>query len=169
MKQYAKAVLLLRRATSYIRESETFLPSSSSSLPSSPHLTFYPLQATSFADLSSQISTDEARLKHDWYAYNGGQASEARDTSRKPLHFDIALNYVQLDLEGLYKRAGMDAPPELATSVANVGEGKTVGGSGKTREDVVLRPETPEPSAAAATAPAKGGLSSLLGGWWGRK
>ena len=71
--------------------------------------------------------------------------------------------------KALYARAGLEAPAEVAQAggreAAVAEKSKGVGQSGKAKEDVQARPETPEPDA----APRASGLSSLLGSWWGRK
>lgn len=80
-------------------------------------------------------------------------------------------------MEALYRRAGMEATSGLGALEKERGSvgASVMGEGGKTRADVGPRAETPEPSAGggagggATGGQAKGGLSSLLGGWWGRK
>ena len=86
---------------------------------------------------------------------------------KKPLFFDIALNYINLDMERLQERAGK-APEEVRTAAVAAPapqaavEKKTQVSRAKVEE--IERAATPEPSAQA-----RGGLGSLLGGWWGRR
>ena len=79
-------------------------------------------------------------------------------TYRKPLFFNIALNYVELDMDRLMGRAGKK-PSVPLVQAQPMPEKKSVA-KAKAEE---LRPATPEPQ-----APSRGGLTSLLGGWWGR-
>ena len=80
------------------------------------------------------------------------------------MFFNIALNYVELDMDRLSQRAGKQPAPSPAIPVAPkkqeaVLEKKAVP---KAKAEQV-RLLSPEPQ-----APSRGGLSSLLGGWWGR-
>ncbi|KAG6915991.1 hypothetical protein DXG01_008971 [Tephrocybe rancida] len=52
-------------------------------------------------------------LKRTWFAHNGGAPTSDKDrTFEKPLFFNIALNYVELDMERLAVRAGKHAEVE---------------------------------------------------------
>jgi signal recognition particle subunit SRP68 len=112
-------------------------------------------------------TADEKGFKLDWFQFNGGIAFPERDTSKKPVFYDIALNYVQLDMDRLQERAGIKAP-EPKVTVTNVPikapEPAKPAVVARARAEEIQRPTTPEP-----TEPGRGGLSSLLGGWWGRK
>lgn len=182
-KRYAEALSLTQHASLHIREARTslsLLPSSSPSDDpiSSSGLPFYALDTTSIDGLESTLDNESAQYKKDWFGYNGGDATGTvdRKTHKKPLFFDIALNYVELNMDRLQERAGKQHVTHAAVVVAPTpqrpGSGvpqrvpeqaKSVTSRAKV-EDIV-RPMTPEPEA----APAKGGLSTLLGGWWGRK
>ena len=131
------------------------------------------LTSEALSELQEQLEAEGLQCKKDWFFYNGGDATSKvdRQSYKKPLFFDIALNYVELDMDRLQARAGKKVvvptpavlspqPQKAATAPTEV---KTVTSRAKVEE--IVRPMTPEPSA----APAKGGLSSLLGGWWGRK
>ena len=115
----------------------TFLPPSSSS-PSFQHLSFFPLPPETLTALTTHLASDEAKVKQIWFAFNGGHPSAERDAGKKPLHFDIAVNYVGVDVDALYRRAGVEAPPPssataTAASESAAGEG---GLGGKTRGEV---------------------------------
>ncbi|EJD04471.1 uncharacterized protein FOMMEDRAFT_122270 [Fomitiporia mediterranea MF3/22] len=102
---------------------------------------------------------------------------------KKPLFFDIALNYVQLDMDRLHSRAGMDSPKENKENNEKENKNKTQSKTSTAEKpaqtttttpvttkakmaESIDRPSTPEPQSDASR---RGGLSSLLGGWWGRK
>jgi signal recognition particle subunit SRP68 len=130
--------------------------------------------------VEATISTDGTKYKRDWFAYNGGSVTKDPKGHKKPLFFDIALNYVELDMDRLLERAGkapaapVPAPVPVAApkprpaqpqavKAESTQEKKPVGQQKAKVEETQARPETPQPS-----APSKGGLSTLLGGWWGR-
>ncbi|KIP04452.1 hypothetical protein PHLGIDRAFT_129510 [Phlebiopsis gigantea 11061_1 CR5-6] len=173
-KKYAEALTLMQHATIYVRESQSalhLLPSPEEDPISASELPFYTLASETLNELQVELDADSLKCKKDWFSYNGGAAVGLADRAahKKPLFFDIALNYIELDMDRLQERAGKQvaAPPTLASpqpqrAVAQ-SEPKTVASRAKVEE--IVRPMTPEPSA----TPAKGGLSNLLGGWWGRK
>lgn len=157
VKKYAEALTLIQHANINVRETLSTL----SLLDAGDPISFYPLSTEKdVSALERDLSTTGLEMKRDWFTYNGGSAdSTVPKTDKKPLFFDIAVNYVPLDMERLRERAGKQ--PSVVTSVVpSVLEKKPT----KVVED--LRAATPEPQQAAA--PARGGLSSLLGGWWGR-
>ena len=151
VKKYAEALTLVQHATLHVRETRSVLGSLARI--TTPADTSYPLALGVVEVLDSTLSTTGIDMKNEWFAYNGGTLEGDPKTYKKPLFFDIGLNYVQLDMERLLERAGK-AP---ATTVKEEREVKS-------RLEEVVRAETPEPA-----APGKGGLGSLLGGWWGRK
>ncbi|KAG2160209.1 uncharacterized protein EDB93DRAFT_1244961 [Suillus bovinus] len=155
VKKYAEALSLIQHATIYLRETRSTLSIFSEDLISSASPPYYPLTSSDLDALESTITQDGLTIKNEWFAYNGGSIDADNKTYKKPLFFDIALNYVQLDMDRLLERAGKAPAPVLVTVQAV---------PAKSRLEEVVRPETPEPQ-----APAKGGLSSLLEGWWGRK
>lgn len=104
---------------------------------------------------------DETQFKREWFAYNGGAAGDERDPSKKPLFFDIALNYVQLDVDRLQERTGQRKVLSRPAAKTPAQEQKIGTAKAKVEEERVA---TPEPEQAP-----RGGLSSLLGGWWGRQ
>ncbi|KLO06310.1 hypothetical protein SCHPADRAFT_882944 [Schizopora paradoxa] len=160
VKQYAQAMALIQRSKLYIRESSTHLVPEEDPINAIDNA-FFTLGSESISALEKTLTEDEEHVKQDWFAYNGGTASASRDPTKKPLFFNIALNYVQLDMDRLQERAG--AKPS-APVVKNVMEPKLPAQVTKAKAEEISRPTTPEPS-----GPARAGLSSLLGGWWGRK
>ncbi|KAF8446378.1 hypothetical protein L210DRAFT_3475101 [Boletus edulis BED1] len=155
VKKYGEALTLIQHATLHVRETRSVLATLSGI--TTPADASYPLGAASVDALDSTLSSVAADMKNDWFAYNGGTLDGDLKTYKKPLFFDIGLNYVQLDMDRLMQRVGK-APPATARDEREAPPGRS------RVEEVVVRPETPEPS-----APATGGLGSLLGGWWGRR
>lgn len=155
VKKYAEALSLIQNATIYLRETRSTLSIFSEDPISSASPAYYPLTSSDLDVLESVISQDGLTIKNEWFAYNGGSINGDNKTYKKPLFFDIALNYVQLDMDRLQERAGKASAPVLVPVQAV---------PAKSRLEEVARPKTPEPQ-----TPAKGGLSSLLEGWWGRK
>lgn len=157
MKKYAEALTLIQRATLHLRETRSVLAALAGMV--TPADASYPLALASVDALDSTLSTAGVDTKNEWFASNGGTLEGDPRTYKKPLFFDIGLNYVQLDMERLLERAGKAAP------VTGKEEREVVSSlPGKSRLEEVVRPSTPEPAASA-----KGGLGNLLGGWWGRK
>ncbi|KAI0706202.1 hypothetical protein BC835DRAFT_1302556 [Cytidiella melzeri] len=168
VKKYAEALSLMQHASIHLREArsaQSLLPSPSDDPISS---SFYSLSPSAIPSLEAELDGESLKCKKDWFTYNGGNTT-AGEPFKKPLFFDIALNYAELNMERLQERAGKQpttvvAPqPQRATGEKSIAEVKSVTSRAKVEE--IARPMTPEPSAAAA----KGGLSTLLGGWWGRK
>ena len=119
----------------------------------------YPLTKETISSLDTTLQTEEKSLAEEWFAYNGGQLKAERDSSKKPLFFDIALNYAQLDMDQLQRRAGVKAKE------TKIAEPKASVPTAKAKMEEIVRPETPE----LPKQQPGGGLSSLLGGWWGRR
>ncbi|KAL1738396.1 hypothetical protein HDZ31DRAFT_70046, partial [Schizophyllum fasciatum] len=118
------------------------------------------LPADDFDALELALSQDALKYKRDWFAYNGGSRDpDAHKTYKKPVFFDIAMNYVPYDAERMYARAGKEPPAREEAPVAE---------APKSKEQVEERPQTPVEGRDQAGTPQRGGLSSLLGGWWGR-
>jgi len=180
VKKYAEALTLTQRSSIYLREAHSVL----STLGADPIVigdpNFFPLAKEEDLDqLDKELMEDNDRFKNDWFAYNGGSPSADNKDYKKPLFFDIALNYVQLDVDRLQERAGKKStntninvpqqPTVLAPAPVRVAEEPAPTDkrpiAAKAKEEIE-RPETPEASAAPAHG---GGLSTLLGGWWGRR
>ncbi|KAF8213756.1 hypothetical protein K438DRAFT_1804601 [Mycena galopus ATCC 62051] len=123
VKKYAEALVLIQHASIHVRETQSTLSLSDADPISAATPSYYPL--------SSELGL---QFKRDWFAFNGGSIDSTAKSDKKPLFFDIAVNY----------------PVEDSQVAA--------------KEDADV--ESPETKAAPAAT--RGGLSSLLGGWWGR-
>lgn len=164
VKKYPEALTLIQHANINIRETLSSLSLSASDPINASKPAYFSLDPTNIKDLEAELSTDSHAFKRAWFTYNGGAVKEADGQKfEKPLFFNIALNYVELDMDRLAMRAGrqVEQPKVEAVPVAVPQPVKQVPAPKKKVEEV--RPETPEPA-----APARSGLSSLLGGWWGR-
>jgi signal recognition particle subunit SRP68 len=135
---------------------------------------FFSLSTENVKSLEESITQISLQYKRDWFNLNGGSTTRDSKGYEKPTFFNIALNYVPLNMDQLMKRAGnrvipvsqtakapvpAAAPTPNPTQVQSVPEKKP---SSKAKIEEV-RPATPEPP-----APSRAGLSSLLSGWWGR-
>ncbi|KZT24687.1 hypothetical protein NEOLEDRAFT_1115860 [Neolentinus lepideus HHB14362 ss-1] len=161
VKKYAESLTLIQHAQIHMRETRSLLSTAGSDPISSGSSPFFPLSHDALGNLDAELVADGLRSKKAWFAFNGGQINpESSKTHKKPLFFDIALNYAQLDMDRLQERAGKKpAAPAVKASSAIPLEKKA-----SNRVEETERASTPEPQA----APSRGGLSSLLGGWWGR-
>ncbi|KAI6022552.1 hypothetical protein EDC04DRAFT_2728944 [Pisolithus marmoratus] len=153
VKRYAEAMMLIQHATLHLRETRSTL-STIEGVATAMDAT-YDLSSGTVDGLDASISGASPSVKKEWFAYNGGTVNGDPKAYQKPLFFDIALNYVQLDMDRLLERAGK------APSKQNKEE---MPQPVKSRREEVVRAETPEPPVQTT-----GGLSALLGGWWGRK
>ncbi|KAK0506532.1 hypothetical protein EDD18DRAFT_1315843 [Armillaria luteobubalina] len=152
VKKYAEALTLLQHSSIHIRETQSHISMSNSD---AAEVAFFPLSRVELGQLESQLSSDSLQFKRDWLPYNWSY--------KKPAFFNIALNYVDLDMDKLLQRAGKEtAPTPASTTSAPTTKVEPVGDKRRIIEDT--RAATPEPS----PAPARGGLSILLGGWWGK-
>ncbi|KII94055.1 hypothetical protein PLICRDRAFT_695108 [Plicaturopsis crispa FD-325 SS-3] len=164
VKKYAEALTLIQHANIHLRETRSSLSLFDIDPITSGKPSYYPLDPPAFEALESDLSDDALQLKKDWFAYNGGSVSADNKSFKKPLFFDIALNYVELDMDRLRARAGKapsPAPVPASAPKSQVPPEKKI--SAKAKVEEIERPETPQ-----SQAPARGGLGSLLGGWWGR-
>jgi signal recognition particle subunit SRP68 len=162
-KKYAESLTLIQHANIHLRETRSILSSDPTSS-SSPADYFYSLTTADLDALESDLFADGLQFKKDWFLYNGGASTSAdREAFQKPLFFDIALNYVQLDVDRLQERAGKKKP----TAVAPAPDKQQP--VAKAKAEVEARPATPEPQTASLARGGGGGLATLLGGWWGRK
>ncbi|KIM61928.1 hypothetical protein SCLCIDRAFT_1215538 [Scleroderma citrinum Foug A] len=155
-KRYGEALTLLQHATLHLRETRSTL-STIAGISTSGDVS-YPLSPSTVDALEIFISETSLSVKNEWFAYNGGKVEGDPKAYKKPLFFDIALNYVQLDMDRLLERAGR------SPSKPKEGDREIQAQPAKSRLEEITRTETPEPPARV-----KGGLSDLLGGWWGRK
>jgi signal recognition particle subunit SRP68 len=167
VKRFAEALTLIQRSNIHLREARSVR----STLDTDPIVNgepaFFPVANEDFDQLDKDLAEEGNRLKKDWFAYNGGSLTGDSKEYKKPLFFDVALNYVQLDVDRLQERAGKKTQPAVhAPAPVHAAEEVPIDKRpvAKAKVEEILRPATPEP-----TAPAQGGLSSLLGGWWGRR
>ena len=135
----------------------------------SPETSFYPLADSDCDTLDEEVLRVSFELKRDWFAFNGGSPTPDNESYKKPLFFDIALNYVELDVDQLQRRAGKGpspapAPIHLLQPKPQLPQAQK-GLTSKAKAKEIAPPATPEPPVDTS----RGGLSSLLGGWWGRK
>jgi len=175
VKKFAEALALIDHANIHIRETTNNLSMLSiDPISTSSRNAFYPLTQEDVKSLETSLNGDALQFKRDWFAWNGGvvAADVGGKGFNKPLFFNIALNYVDLDMERLLVRAGKQEEvvptpqvdvPQAAASQVQVQEKKPA--EKKARVAEVERAETPEPEQQQQQ---RGGLSSLLGGWWGR-
>ena len=166
VKKYGEALTLLQRSNIHLREARSMLSTVHTDPISNGDPAFYPITADDLDQLDKELTEHGSRFKNDWFAYNGGSVSVENKNYAKPLFFDIALNYVQLDMDRLQERAGKQPQPAvLAATPIRVEDPKADKRPiAKAKAEEIQRPATPEPSAHT-----EGGLSSLLGGWWGRR
>ncbi|KAI0307536.1 hypothetical protein B0F90DRAFT_1914477 [Multifurca ochricompacta] len=166
VKKYGEALALLQRSNIHLREARSASSTTNTDPISNGDPAFFPLASEDFDQLDKELTMDSTRFKNDWFAYNGGSLSADNKEYKKPLFFDVALNYVQLDMDRLQERAGKRPHPAILASALAGAEELTTDKrpAAKAKAEEIQRPETPEPSATA-----NGGLSALLGGWWGRR
>ena len=157
VKKYAEALTLVQHANIHLREARSIVSTFDADPMNSGNPSSYPVLNTDFDALEGNLSADGLLFKNEWFAYNGGSVDADNKSHKKPLFFDIALNYVQLDMDRLQQRAGKAPVPSTAARI----EPKQLA---RAKVEELVRAPTPEPQAAPS-----GGLSSLLGGWWGRK
>lgn len=160
---------MAQRSQLHLREARSIV----STVLEDPELTaaisFYPLTELDCGELDEEISRVSSELKRDWFTFNGGSPTSASDSYKKPLFFDIALNYVELDMDRLQRGAGKEslptpAPIKIMQPQPQLPQAQK-GITAKAKAEEIASPATPEPKAEAS----RGGLSNLLGGWWGRK
>lgn len=162
VKQYAEALALLQRATIYLRETNSCLSLSESDLINSGNPRFFSLVSDDVREIEKAVLSDSLQYKRDWFAYNGGSVDTEPSKHKKPLFFNIALNYVKLDMDRLYERAGKQPSP-LAPAQLRAEQPPEKKGVPKAKAEEHI----PEPVSAPVSQPTRG-LSSLLGGWWSK-
>ncbi|KAF8624823.1 hypothetical protein AX15_005710 [Amanita polypyramis BW_CC] len=171
VKRYAEALMLIQHANVHVRGTVNTLSLASRDPISDLSPCFFLLNNADMRELETDLAADGLQFKRDWFGYNGGALDEEGiKTYKKPIFFNIALNYIELDMDRLLERAGKERTIPVLTEVSTAhtaatpaqqpaGEKKA---PPKTKvEEVQLA--TPEPQAST-----RSGLSSLLGGWWGR-
>lgn len=161
IKRYGEALTLVHRGTIHLRETRSVIDTEFEAT-SPRELSFYPLQGDAVDGFDQELATEGLVLKKTWFAYNGASFDADPNSFKKPVFFDIALNYVQLDMDRLQLRAGQAPGPSAHKDT--VAETKQIS---RTKETEVEQDVKPPPTVPPASS--SGGLSSLLGGWWGRK
>ena len=107
MKKYAEALTLVQRGQIHLREAQSTLSTLDSDPITQGSPAFFSLSPDELSELGSELDNDATSLKSSWFAFNGGALKPSADGYKKPLFFDIALNYVQLDMDRLEERAGI--------------------------------------------------------------
>ncbi|KAK7059235.1 signal recognition particle subunit srp68 [Paramarasmius palmivorus] len=161
-KKYAEALALLQHVNIHIRETNSLISLSTTDVISSQKPSFYHLTSEDISNLENEAASESLRFKREWFTSNGGSVDGDPKSYKKPLFFNIALNYVDLNMDGLQERAGRQ--PEVVQPTPVVASPKPDSVPKKSVQIEDSRPATPEPSG----APSRSGLSSLLGGWWGK-
>jgi signal recognition particle subunit SRP68 len=195
-KKWAEAVALERAGQLHIREARSVLSTlhaatstleplnDDQEMDTGPAGTFYPLPSPRLDALEAELVADALAAKTAWFAYNGGQLesapSQEKGKHKKPLFFDIALNYVTLDSDALIARAGkaLTAPQGSSCSSSATAKSKNVATSatrastkasaslgvpGHEQKATEERAATPEPEPAKLSG--GGRLGGLLSGW----
>jgi len=165
IQKYAEALTLVQHANIHVRETISTLLLASRDPISETSPSFFPLNNTDMRELEAGLAADGLQFKRDWFEHNGGVLDEEGIRAyKKPIFFNIALNYIELDMDRLLERAGkkehVPKPAVQAITVQQTLIEKKPPPKARIEES---QPATPEPP----TAP-RSGLSSLLGGWWGR-
>ena len=119
---------------------------------------FFPLKNDEIKEFENTVVSDSLQFKRDWFAYNGGSLKADPTTYKKPLFFNIALNYVELDMDRLQERTGKK-PITPPTSTLAASKAKSESSKAKVEEHTESTQPLPQ---------ARAGLSSLLGGWWSK-
>ena len=125
---------------------------------------FFPLTNDEIKEFEATVASDSLQFKRDWFTYNGGSLKADPTTYKKPLFFNIALNYVELDMDRLQARTGkkpiaLQTSSVVATKTKSEPEKKQTSKT-KVEEHVESTPQPPPQ--------VRAGLSSLLGGWWSK-
>ncbi|KAH9487176.1 Signal recognition particle subunit SRP68 [Psilocybe cubensis] len=174
VKKYAEALTLLQHASIHLRETGSSLSLSETDPINTSVPPFFSLKAEDIKELEGTIAVDGTQFKRDWFAYNGGSIKADPATYKKPLFFNIALNYVELDMDRLQHRAGkqpVPPPPVAAQSSAQLTK-KVEPAPAPEKKQLpkakVEEPIQPVPEPQPQQQPSRGGISSLLGGWWSK-
>jgi len=145
---------------------------------------FFPLPHSSIRSLEDQVMHASLRYKLDWFSYNGGSITRDPKDHEKPTFFNIALNYVPLNMDQLLKRTGKEMPcvdeqaaaasavqaqVSAKTSVSPTAAIKAESGKEPKKQHVSkVNDDGVPPAAVGSQAPIRSGISNLLGAWWGR-
>ena len=159
VKSYAEALTLIQHANVHLREARATMYDGHDD----PHdHDYYPLAKLDVDALDGTLGADGLQLKKDWFAHSGGGGGgDGNEAFTKPLFFDIALNYVQVDVDRLRERAGMERAPRGLSELPASGVERKAKVEREREGRTDSEPQT-------TTVFGRGGLSGLLGGWWGR-
>jgi signal recognition particle subunit SRP68 len=160
VKNYAEGLALLQHASIHIREMISDVSLSELDPITIVTPSFFPLKNDEIKEFESILVSDSLQFKHDWFAYNGGSLKADPTTYKKPLFFNIALNYVELDMDRLQERTGKEPIASPTNSLAASKSKSELSSKAKVEEHMESTPQPP-PQARAS-------LSSLLGGWWSK-
>ncbi|TFK22066.1 hypothetical protein FA15DRAFT_671954 [Coprinopsis marcescibilis] len=170
LKKYAESLTLLQHGNIHLRETTSSLSLSTNDAITAANPKFFPISDIDLKELENSLSSDSSQYKRDWFAHNGGSVSKDPKEYKKPLFFDIALNYVELPMDRLLERAGKapalvaaPAPVQAKQQTQVKGEHASEKKAPQKAKIEETRPATPQPAAQG-----RAGLSSLLGGWWGK-
>ncbi|KDR84735.1 hypothetical protein GALMADRAFT_233049 [Galerina marginata CBS 339.88] len=169
VKKYAEALALLQHATIHVRETLSSRSLSETDLINAASPNFFPVKEDDIKELESAISSDSLHFKRDWFTHNGGSVNADPSTYKKPLFFNIALNYVELDMDRLQQRAGKQPVPTPTPSTSKTAATRiNAAGAPEKKQVPKAKAEEHIELAPAPQQPARGGLGSLLGGWWSK-
>jgi signal recognition particle subunit SRP68 len=159
---------LIQHAIIQLREVRSVLSFSDSDPITSGRPSYYSLSSSDFDQLESDLAADGLNFKKAWFAYNGGSTDADNTSHTKPLFFNIALNYVRLDMERLQERAGKKPPTPSLPNSGQVKGATTVKAEPEKKPAPKAKVEEVREATPEGQPPTRGGLSSLLGGWWGK-
>jgi signal recognition particle subunit SRP68 len=153
-RKYGEALALTQQAFLHIREargsmqvvgSEQFKEKSSIAFPS----------RASLFHIEEEIILDERAYKANWFSLNGGKLSSnsTQDSHQKPLFFDIALNYIDLDVEVLHTKAQGLIPQQTKNTLEPT--------------KMLSSPTKAEEKVASSESSSVSRLGGLLSNWWG--
>src|SRR6267154_3294854 len=97
VKRFAEVLTLMQRSNIHLREARSVRSTVDTDPIVNGEPAFFPLANEDFDQLDKELAEESNRLKNDWFAYNGGSLTADNKEYKKPLFFDIALNYVQFD------------------------------------------------------------------------
>ncbi|KAF8895022.1 hypothetical protein CPB84DRAFT_1816027 [Gymnopilus junonius] len=167
VKKYGEALALLQHATIHIRETTSSMSLSESDIMNSMEPSFFVMKDDAVKSIENVIASHGLQYKQDWFANNGGSFEADTSSYKKPLFFNIALNYVELDMDRLRHRAGKE-PVEAPTPVNAAIATSKVDAAPDRKSIPKTRAEEQAGTALTSQQPMRGGLSSLLGGWWSK-
>lgn len=167
VKKYGEALALLQHATIHIRETVSSMSLSEFDIINNMEASFFPLKDDDIKGIENLIASHGLQYKQDWFANNGGSFEADPSSYKKPLFFNIALNYVELDMDRLRQRAGKDPVEASTPNIAAAAIGKVDAVLEKKSIAKAKVEEQPD-TAPTPQQPGRGGLSSLLGGWWSK-